>query len=288
MRWKNRRRSTNVEDRRGAPGTRSGRGVAVGGGLGGLLILVIALFLGVDPSQLLDAGLTSSAPVATGNSSQNSAQDDAMTEFVQVVLADTEDVWNELFAQAGQRYEEPRLVLFSGSVSSACGMAGAAVGPFYCPGDNQIYIDLSFFRDLSNRFGAPGDFAQAYVVAHEVAHHVQNLLGISGQVSRMRTQASETESNALSVRTELQADCLSGVWTFHAQRISQILERGDLEEALTAASAIGDDRLQRQAGQYVTPDAFTHGSSEQRMRWFRRGLDSGEFDRCDTFSADRL
>ena len=289
MRWEGGRRSDNVEDRRGMPG----RPAFVGGGLGTIVLVLLALYFGVDPSFLLQ-----NAPVGqvgeeqpAGPSSGNGAaegQPDPARDFVSVVLADTEDTWTALFAESGQRYEVPRLVLFSGSVRSACGNAQAAMGPFYCPADRKVYIDLSFYRDLKDRFHAPGDFAQAYVIAHEIGHHVQKLLGISDQVQQARQQASEVQANALSVRLELQADCFAGIWAHRADRTRQILETGDVEEALTAASAIGDDRLQQQSTGYVTPDSFTHGSAEQRVRWFKRGLDSGQFDACDTFAARSL
>jgi predicted metalloprotease len=213
---------------------------------------------------------------------------DEMADFVSVVLADTEDTWNSVFRQAGQEYREPQLVLFTGVVRSACGMAQAAMGPFYCPADRKVYIDLAFYDELKTRFRAPGDFAQAYVIAHEVGHHVQNLLGISDHVQRQKRGLSEAEVNALSVRMELQADCMAGVWANHAQRVRQIVEPGDIEEALRAAAAIGDDRLQNQAQGYAVPDSFTHGSSEQRVRWFRRGFTSGDVEQCDTFAANRL
>ena len=205
-----------------------------------------------------------------------------------MVLADTEDAWTEVFAERGQRYEAPALVLFTGFVQSACGSAQAAMGPFYCPADRKAYIDLSFYQDLRDRFDAPGDFAQAYVVAHEIGHHVQNLLGLSAKVQQARQRAGEVEGNALSIRLELQADCLAGIWAHRADRTRQILETGDIDEALTAASAIGDDRLQQQSRGYVTPDSFTHGSADQRVRWFKRGLNSGQLDACDSFAADIL
>jgi len=262
-------------------------GMKLGGGIGTIVLILAALYFGIDPAPLLQ--VVNTPPAVQQQPGQTGApQNDPAAEFVAVVLADTEDIWSALFQAAGRRYREPRLVLFSGAVQSACGMANAAVGPFYCPGDSQVYIDLDFFRELQTRFGAPGDFAQAYVIAHEVAHHVQNELGISKQVQRIRQQVSETESNELSVRTELQADCLSGVWTYHADRAKQILERGDIEEALNAATAIGDDRLQQQARGYVTPDSFTHGSSEQRVRWFRNGFETGEINSCDTFGDKEL
>ncbi len=266
-----------------------GRGVAGGGG-GALVLIVLALLFGRDPSALLqqisvDGGaypedVGSEGVVATGDPAQ-----DQQAEFVAVVLGDTEAVWGELFARMGRSYREPKLVLFRDRVGSACGLAGAAVGPFYCPADEKAYLDLSFFEELEARFGAPGDFAQAYVIAHEIGHHVQNLLGISDQVHSRRRQLSETQANALTVRMELQADFLAGVWAHHAQRARDLLEPGDLEEGLRAAAAIGDDRLQRQAQGYVVPDAFTHGTSEQRVRWFRRGFESGDISKGDTFDV---
>jgi hypothetical protein len=286
MRWEDGRRSDNVEDRRGM--TR--RPAFVGGGLGTIVLVLLALYFGVDPSFLLqNAPMTGGQPTAppVGADGTTGATDPA-ADFVSVVLADTEDTWTALFAESGQQYEVPKLVLFSGSVQSACGNAQAAMGPFYCPADRKVYIDLSFYRDLQERFQAPGDFAQAYVVAHEIGHHVQNLLGLSDKVQQARQGASEEEANALSVRLELQADCLAGIWAHRADRTRQILETGDVEEALTAASAIGDDRLQQQSRGYVTPDSFTHGSAEQRVRWFKRGLDTGQFSACDTFAAQAL
>ena len=283
MRWERGRRSENVEDRRGM---RVSPRVA-GGGLGVIVIVLIAMFLGVDPRLLTQLVPTEqSAPPQGVERSPEEA--DPLAEFVSVVLADTEDVWNDLFRSAGQTYREPVLVLFSGAVQSACGMADAAVGPFYCPADEKVYIDLAFYRDLLSRFQAPGDFAQAYVIAHEVGHHVQNLLGIAGQVHARRQRVSETEANALSVRLELQADCLSGVWAHHAHRARAILEQGDVEEALNAAAQIGDDRMQMRGRGFVAPDSFTHGSGEQRVRWFRQGLESGDLRQCDTFSTNRL
>ncbi len=283
MRWTG-RRSTNIEDRRGR-----GVPVAVGGGIGTIVLLLAALFFGIDPSVILQTD--PSAPV-TDSPAQSPGQaqpgQDDVRDFVSVVLADTEDTWAELFRRMNREYQDPRLVLFTGSVQSACGIAGAAVGPFYCPGDHKLYLDLGFFRELRSRFGAPGDFAQAYVIAHEVGHHVQTLLGISERVARSRQRADRVTANALSVRQELQADCFAGVWAHHAQRTRQVLEEGDLEEALGAAAAIGDDRLQRQARGHVAPESFTHGSSAQRVRWFKRGFDSGAVQDCDTFRAERL
>ena len=282
MRWRGRQESDNVEDRRGLPGGR----MVLGGGIGGLVLIVVILLLGGDPTQLLDQGTQMMTP--EGGPAVSSPEQEELKQFVAVVLKDTEDVWHTLLSERGREYVEPRLILFNGMVSSACGQAGSAVGPFYCPGDRQVYIDLEFFDELNRRFGAPGDFAQAYVIAHEVGHHVQNLLGISDQVHAQRGSMSKEEFNRLSVRLELQADFLAGVWAHHAQATKQVLEPGDVEEALRAASAIGDDRLQRQSGDVVTPDSFTHGTSAQRMRWFRRGLESGDLSQGDTFNAPAL
>jgi len=257
--------------------------MAVGGGLGSIIMVVIALLMGVNPMALLQQGQV--GPQGPG---AVDPQDEERAAFVKVVLADTEDVWNKLFNQMGQTYEEPKLVLFRGQVESACGMADSAVGPFYCPADHKVYVDLEFFQELQQRFGAPGDFAQAYVIAHEVGHHVQNLLGTSDRVHNQRERLSKTEFNKLSVRLELQADFLAGVWAHHAQQMRNILEEGDIEEAMRAAQAIGDDRLQRQAQGYVVPDSFTHGTSEQRARWFRRGFQTGDIRRGDTFSEESL
>ena len=282
MRWRGRRESSNVEDRRGrraAP--------MVGGGLGVIVIAIVIALLGGDPMAFLSQqNLSSSVSQVEfgGGGRSTSAADDERASFVKVVLADTEDVWNKLFAEAGKRYQEPRLILFEGRVESACGFASSASGPFYCPGDDQVYIDLSFFDELARRYGAPGDFAQAYVIAHEVGHHVQNLLGISRQVQSQRGRVSQEEYNALSVRLELQADFFAGVWAHHAERAKQILERGDVEEALRAATAIGDDTLQKQAQGYVVPESFTHGTAEQRVRWFYKGVESGRLADGDTFS----
>jgi predicted metalloprotease len=287
MRWQMGRRSDNIEDRRGMP---VGRGAAVGGGIGTLLLVLVAMYFGVDPSVILQgADPSSSVPAPSVQQQQpRPAGDDQLRDFVSVILADTEDTWGELFHQMGREYQRPRLVLFSGAVESACGFAEAAVGPFYCPGDRKLYIDLSFYRDLRDKLGAPGDFAQAYVIAHEVGHHVQNLLGIAERIHSAQGGRSRTEANALQVRMELQADCLAGVWASNAQRARQILEAGDIEEGLNAASAIGDDRLQRQAQGRVVPESFTHGSSAQRVRWFKRGIDSGDPGQCDTFKASTL
>jgi predicted metalloprotease len=284
MRWQMGRRSDNIEDRRGMP---VGRGAAVGGGIGTVVLVLLAMYFGIDPSVILqgtDPGDSRPAPSVQ----QRPAGDDQLRDFVSVILADTEDTWRELFRQMGRQYQEPKLVLFSGAVQSACGFAEAAVGPFYCPGDRKLYIDLSFYRDLRNKLGAPGDFAQAYVIAHEVGHHVQNLLGIAERIHTARSGRSQAEGNALQVRMELQADCLAGVWASNAQRARQILEAGDIEEGLNAAAAIGDDRLQRQSQGRVVPESFTHGSSAQRVRWFKRGIETGDPGQCDTFTASKL
>ena len=257
----------------------------VGGGIGTIVIALLAYFLGFDPGVLTDDSPSQGVPTQSG--APPSGTDDTLRQFVGAVLGSTEDVWNQLLPNEGVQYREPRLVLFSGQVQSACGIAGSAVGPFYCPRDRQVFIDLSFFRELQKRFGAPGDFAQAYVVAHEVGHHVQNLLGISDRVHQEQQRVGGAEANRLSVRLELQADFLAGVWAHHARKAG-VLEVGDVEEALGAASAIGDDRLQREAQGQVVPDAFTHGTSEQRMRWFRRGLESGNLRDGDTFSERNL
>lgn len=276
MEWKGRRQSRNVEDRRG------GGSKVVGGGVGIIVVAILVMLMGGDPLSVL------SASSQGGTVSAGPGIDDEAKEFVSVVLADTEQVWSEQFRRMGRSYREPILVLFQGRVESACGYASAAVGPFYCPADNKMYIDLSFYDDLKTRFGAPGDFAQAYVIAHEVGHHIQNQLGTSEKVQRMKGRVSEAEYNKLSVRLELQADFYAGVWAHHAQRLNNILEPGDLEEALRAAAAIGDDRLQKQAQGYVVPESFTHGTSEQRMRWFKKGWESGRIEDGDTFSAPRL
>ena len=275
MRWESGRRSSNVEDRRGG----MGMPIIAGGGIGSIVLLLVALFFGFDPGMLVGTGPAPSTEVGSASPGQDPARD-----FVSVVLADTEDTWRELFNRMRREYREPKLVLFSGGVQSACGMAGSAVGPFYCPGDEKVYVDLDFFRDLGSRFGAPGDFAQAYVIAHEVGHHVQNLLGLAkiGESARGRG------GNDVSVRRELQADCFAGVWAFHADRSRQVLEAGDVEEALGAAAAVGDDRLQRRAQGKVAPESFTHGSSAQRVRWFKRGFTSGDPGQCDTFRTKEL
>lgn len=286
MRWRGQRESDNVEDRRGiSPG-----GIAVGGGIGTILLVLVVMALGGDPSALLNQTQTQTQPGQTSDKpyvSQN-PQEEERKHFVATVLASTEDVWRNQFKAMGKTYREPTLVLFSGQVNSACGMAGAAMGPFYCPGDSKLYIDLSFYDELKGRFGAPGDFAQAYVVAHEVGHHVQNLLGISEQVNQLRSRLSEKEFNKISVRMELQADFFAGVWAHHAQRMKNLLDERDIEDGLRAASAIGDDTLQRQSQGHVVPDAFTHGTSAQRVRWFRKGWDTGDINQGDTFNASQL
>ena len=281
MRWSGGRRSDNIEDRRG---TRAGP--VLGGGIGTIVLLLLAWYLGIDPTPLLQQIQTDTVADQPGTAPD--LQQDPLADFVAVVLADTEDTWRAEFAANGKQYVDPTLVLFSDSVASACGYADAATGPFYCPGDQKVYIDLSFYRDLRERFDAPGDFAEAYVIAHEVGHHVQNVLGISDQVRQQQQHASAAEANRWSVRLELQADCFAGVWANRADRARQILEDGDVDEALTAASAIGDDRLQRQAQGHVTPDSFTHGTSAQRVRWFNEGLTNGSLVRCDTFGAQQL
>jgi predicted metalloprotease len=276
------RRSENIEDRRGMP---VGRGAAVGGGIGTLVLVLLALWFGVDPSIVLQGGDPDVPPTPSVQQRTPSGADDELRDFVAVVLADTEDTWRELFDRMNRRYEDPTLVLFSGAVQSACGMAQAAVGPFYCPADRKLYIDLSFYRSLRDRLGAPGDFAQAYVIAHEVGHHVQNLTGVAERVHGRRSRSNPADANALQVRMELQADCFAGVWASNAQRTRDILEAGDIEEGLNAAAAIGDDRLQRRSQGYVVPETFTHGSSAQRVRWFKRGLESGAPEDCDTFGV---
>jgi uncharacterized protein len=282
MRWRGERQSSNIEDRRGM----SAGKVAVGGGLGTVVILIIALLFGADPRQLLEQ-LPSDSDSQVQSSRPNNPQEEEEKQFVSVVLAKSEDVWEDVFRKNGRQYREPTLVLFTDQVQSACGIAGTAVGPFYCPGDEKVYIDLSFYEALRRRFNAPGDFAQAYVVAHEVGHHVQKLLGISNQVEAMQRRSSETEANQLSVRLELQADFFAGVFARYVQN-QGMLEAGDIEEALRAASAVGDDRIQRQTQGYVVPDSFTHGTSEQRLRWFRKGYETGDMRQGDTFNTRDL
>jgi len=277
------RRSDQIEDRRGIS---VGQGVA-GGGIGVVVIALIAMFLGVDPSAVLQQAATTQGPQQSVQT-RTPARADKMADFVAAVLGSTEDSWTDVFARGGRRYEKPTLVLFTGAVQSACGFAQAAVGPFYCPADHKLYIDLAFYRDLQDRFHAPGEFAQAYVIAHEVGHHVQNLLGIAERVHGAQQRAGERQANALSVRMELQADCLAGVWAARANRAKRILDEGDVEEGLAAAAAVGDDRIQMAARGYVSPESFTHGSAQQRVRWFRRGLENGELKACDTFNAAQL
>lgn len=283
MRWIGRRESGNIEDRRSGGG-----GLAVGGGLTAIIALIFSFLTGQNPLELI--GLQNGGPQTEQKDAplNTDVQSDEEGHFVAVVLADTEDVWNKIFRQMGEDYPEPTLVLFRQAVQSACGSASSATGPFYCPGDRKVYIDLTFYDELRNRFGAPGDFAMAYVVAHEVGHHIQNLLGTSEKLDQMRGRVSETEYNRLSVRLELQADFLAGVWAHHAQKMKNILEEGDIEEALQAANAIGDDKLQKEAQGYVVPDAFTHGTSAQRVRWFKKGYESGDINQGDTFSAAEL
>ncbi|MGB5974068.1 MAG: neutral zinc metallopeptidase [Nodosilinea sp.] len=279
MKWQSSRRSTRIDDRRGS----GVPGVAATGGIGTLLLALVVAFLGGDPSVVFEqggAGPTQSAPPVS------QAESDRSAEFVSAVLGETEDTWNTIFREEfGADYREPSLVLYSGATQSACGLGQAAMGPFYCPADQKVYLDTSFFRDLSARLGAPGDFAQAYVIAHEVGHHVQNLLGVSSQVQRAQRQVSRTQANDLSVRQELQADCFAGVWAHRAQTARNILEEGDIEEALNAASQIGDDRLQMESQGYVAPESFTHGSSQQRAEWFYRGIETGDVNQCDTFDV---
>jgi len=284
-----RRQSSNIEDRRGMRPVRTGVGLSIGG----VLFLVVLSFMGVDVRPFLGMAVQQQqAPAPQGSEPdqpyQESPQEAKLREMTAVVLADTEDTWKAILPRYGVQYVEPRLVLFSGAVESACGAAESAMGPFYCPSDQKVYIDMSFYDELSSRFGAPGDFAQAYVVAHEVGHHVQNLLGTSQKVHDAQQRSSKAQANALSVRLELQADCYAGVWARNAAQSRQLLEAGDVEEGLNAASAIGDDRLQKQAQGYVVPDAFTHGSSAQRVKWFRAGLEAGSLEACDTFGAREL
>jgi predicted metalloprotease len=288
MRWQDLRRSSNVEERGGIPGGVGGFRIGGGGmsGLGLVGLLLLGYFFGIDPSILLQEIDPGSSYTETAPRPKSPAEKE-LRDFVSAVLGSTEDTWRDILRRSGRTYEEPHLVIYSGAVQSACGFGQAAMGPFYCPPDRRVYIDLAFYDDLRRRFNSPGDFAQAYVVAHEVGHHVQNLLGIFERV-RNSQQRNPGSANALSVRLELQADCFAGLWAHHADRAKPILEEGDVEEALNAASAIGDDRLQRQTQGHVTPDSFTHGTSAQRVRWFRQGLESGTLQACDTFSASRL
>lgn len=286
MRLDQGRESENIEDRRGESG-----GLAIGGrglGVGTVVLALVAWYFGIDPSRVLAPSGQTAAPVVRTAPAHKPPRDDDMARFVSKVLADTEDTWHALFRAAGQRYREPRLALYTGATPTACGRGQAAMGPFYCPADEKVYIDLAFYQDLKARFKAPGDFAQAYVIAHEIGHHVQNLTGISDKVEQARRGASQKKANALSVRLELQADCFAGIWAHHANRSRQVLEKGDIEEALNAATAIGDDRLQQQARGYAVPESFTHGSSAQRVRWFGIGLQSGDLKRCNTFQVKSL
>jgi uncharacterized protein len=279
MLWQGRRESGNVEDRRGI----GGGGIALGGGVLGVIVFIVKFFLGGDTSNTQLPLPNQNQPV----SAEEKAAQDEQAHFVSTVLAETEDIWHKLMEQAGRTYTEPTLVLFTGSTESACGYASSATGPFYCPGDQKLYIDLSFYQELKNRFGAPGDFAMAYVIAHEVGHHVQKLLGISDKIDRLRQQLSEGEFNKYSVRLELQADFFAGVWA-HYEQGRNILEKGDIEEALNAANAIGDDRLQKESQGYVVPESFTHGTSAQRMYWFKKGYETGDINQGNTFEAGDL
>ncbi len=280
MRWREGRRSENVEDQRGS-GVRKG---AIGGGIGILIILAIGLLTGADPGALINSIATESGSLDNTPVVLTAAENES-ADFVSVVLADTEDTWQSIFRQNGQVYRQPRLVLFKGSVDSACGFAESAMGPFYCPGDEKVYIDLDFYTELKDQLGAPGDFAQAYVIAHEVGHHVQNLIGTSDEVQRLQSRSDEVTANKYSVMLELQADCYAGVWAYHADKERQVIEAGDIEEATNAAAKIGDDALQKQSQGYVVPDSFTHGTSAQRVKWFDAGFASGDIDSCDTFNA---
>lgn len=286
MRLDDQRESDNIEDRRGSGGGGIGRG---GVGIGGIVLaLVVSYFTGINPMTLL--GIVEKTPLGRQEApaAHQPPANDETARFVSKVLASTEDVWTDTFRQNGRQYEVPKLVLFTGATPTACGTGQTAMGPFYCPGDHKVYIDLAFYRELKDRFKAPGEFAQAYVVAHEVGHHVQNLLGIADKVHQARLSAGKAEGNALSVRMELQADCLAGVWGKRTDTMKHVLEPGDLEAALTAATAIGDDRLQQQAQGRIVPESFTHGSSEQRVRWFKRGFESGDMNQCNTFKTERL
>ncbi len=296
MRWQGNRESDNVEDVRG-DGDDGGRpGLRLGGGLGigGIAVaLVASYFLGINPMTVLNllggaSGDHASVPGTPATVRSHAPANDEQTRFVRAVLADTEDVWRDVFQQAGGQYRDPKLVLFRGSVPTACGRGQSATGPFYCPGDQKVYIDLDFYDVLRTRLGAPGDFAQAYVIAHEIGHHVQNLMGTSAKLDAMRARLSQTQYNAMNVRLELQADCYAGVWANHAQRARQIIEAGDVDEALNAASQIGDDTLQRNASGHVSPESFTHGTSQQRTHWFKLGMDSGDIRQCNTFDKNAL
>ncbi len=284
MQWMGRQGSSNVEDRRGMSG-----GMKMGGGIGTLIIILISLYFGIDPSQLLNStGGGGGAALTSTQPRDPNAPADSESQFASVVLASTEQVWGAIFQKMGKNYEDPHMVLFTDRVQSACGFASAATGPFYCPADSKVYLDLSFFQELHHRFKAPGDFAQAYVIAHEVGHHVQNLLGNKSQIERNARRAGKTQANEFSVRMELQADFYAGVWAHYAQEMQKILDPGDIDEALNAATAIGDDKLEMQAQGYVVPESFTHGTSAQRARWFKKGFDTGDLNAGDTFNAREL
>jgi predicted metalloprotease len=285
MRYKGRRQSSNVEDRRGMS---SGRKVGLGGGIGTIVIVLIVVLLGGDPESAMELMQTGQGTTQTTQNYQPTAHEQELAEFVSVVLADTEDVWHSLFANSGLTYREPKLVLFSSLVNSACGNASAQTGPFYCPGDEKVYIDLNFLEQLQQRLGAQGDFAVAYIVAHEVGHHVQKQLGVLDQVHQLRGQVSEKKYNEQTVRLELQADFYAGIWAYHAQRTKNILEEGDIEEAMNAAQAVGDDRIQKKSQGYVVPDSFTHGTSAQRMFWFKKGFTTGNVNEGDTFERNAI
>ena len=285
MLWKSGRKSSNVIDKRRlhVPGGRKGVGIGI------LLLALVGMYFGIDPALIMNiADGVQQETTSTTSGPPPTAQEQQLADFVSVVLADTEDTWNQIFTEKGGTYREPKLVLFSGKVQSACGFAQAALGPFYCPSDQQVYIDLAFYQDLQDQLDAPGDFAQAYVIAHEIGHHVQKQIGITDKVQQARQQLSKKEYNKVSVKLELQADCFAGIWANHADRVKNIVEEGDIEEALNAASHIGDDRLQQQSRGYVTPDSFTHGSSKQRVHWFKVGYAKGTLESCDTFSARSL
>lgn len=283
MRYKGRRQSSNVEDRRGMS---TGRKVGVGGGIVTVIIALVVMLLGGDPREVLNMMESQHATTETVTDYQPTAHEQELAEFVSVTLADTEDVWHKLFENSGLTYREPTLVLFSGAAESACGFAQSATGPFYCPGDEKVYIDLNFLEELQQKLGAQGDFAVAYIVAHEVGHHVQKLLGVLDQVHSLRGQVSEKQYNAETVKLELQADFYAGIWAYHAQKMKNILEAGDIEEAMNAAQAVGDDRIQMQSQGYIVPDSFTHGTSEQRMSWFRKGFETGNVNNGDTFREE--
>lgn len=285
MQWFGRGESDNVEDQRGSGG---GRGLAVGGGIVGLIAAAIYFFTGIDPSQVLNQ-VSSNQPQQTEQQKRDpNAPEDNGKKFVRVVLKDTEDIWGKLFADMGRQYQDPKVVLFTDAVQSACGNASSATGPFYCPGDARVYIDLSFYDELKNRFGAAGDFAQAYVIAHEVGHHVQNLLGVSAKMDQARNRLSQREYNKLSVKLELQADFYAGVWAHYEQSIKKVIDEKDIKDALNAANAIGDDRLQQQTQGHVEPDSFTHGTSAQRMYWFKKGYETGDVKQGNTFADEQL